>query len=98
MNTLMTSKENDEMASTGEVWSLRLPPEDRQKIDAIAARLDRSRHWVLKRIIEAALKSYDEEDALIRQRLELSERPDAEFIDHDEAMARIEAMLNENPQ
>src|SRR6266516_3723437 len=97
MNTPMTTKENDDM-SASEVWSLRLPPEDRQRIDAIAARLDRSRHWVLKRIIEVALKSYDEEDALIRRRLELSERSDAEFIDHEEAMARIEAMLNEQPQ
>jgi predicted transcriptional regulator len=94
----MVHKENDDMATTGEVWSLRLPPEDRQKIDAIAKRLERSRHWVVKRIIETALKSYDEEDALVRTRLELSERPDAEFIDHDEAMGRIEAMLSGNAQ
>jgi predicted transcriptional regulator len=77
---------------------LRLPLEDREKIDAIAARLDRTRHWVLKRIIETALKSYDEEDTLIRKRLEMSERPDAEFIDHDEAMAKIEAMLDGKSQ
>ena len=86
------------MAATSEVWSLRLPPEDRQKIDAIAKRLDRSRHWVLKRIIEAALERYDEEDALVRKRLEMAGRPDAQFIDHEDAMATIEALLNENTQ
>jgi predicted transcriptional regulator len=93
----MPNKENDDMPAS-EVWSLRLPPEERQKIDEIAQRLERSRHWVLKRIIETALKNYHEEDALVLKRLELSERPDAEFIDHDEAMGRIEAILNENPQ
>src|SRR5881409_564266 len=97
MNTPMTTKENDDM-SASEVWSLRLPLEDRQKIDAIATRLERSRHWVLKRIIEAALASYEEEDALVLKRIEMSERPDAEFIDHDEAMGRIEAMLTEHSQ
>lgn len=86
------------MASTGEVWSLRLPPEARQKIDEIAGKLDRSRHWLLKSIIESYLKHYAEEEAIIRERLALSERSDAEFIDHEVAMASIEALLNEKPQ
>jgi predicted transcriptional regulator len=94
----MPNKENNDMPAASEVWSLRLPPEERQKIDEIAKRLERSRHWVLKRIIETALKSYEEEDALVRKRLALSERSDAFFIDHEEAMGRIEAMLSEKPQ
>jgi predicted transcriptional regulator len=94
----MGTKEHDEMTGTSEVWSLRLPAEAREKIDEIAGKLDRSRHWLLKSIIEDYLKHYAAEEALIRERLALSERPDAEFIPHDEAMAEIEAILNAKSQ
>lgn len=45
--------------------SVRMPPEQMERLNKIAATLDRSRNWVINRAVEAYLRQQDELRAMI---------------------------------
>ena len=81
------------MPSTNENLSIRLPVEKREKLDSIAASIDRSRNWLINEIVDEYLAEYDQQTTLIQQRLERAEKGGT-FRPHDEAMRRIEDRIN----
>lgn len=80
------------MPSATENVTVRMRPEVSQKLEKIAAHLDRSRNWLINQAIEHYLDLHDWQTARIRERLKEAERG-GEFIPHDEVMARIAATI-----
>lgn len=72
--------------------SVRIDEATRQRLDALAASLDRSRSWV----INDALKRYLEQHEWMIKAIEMAiEEADSggDFVPHDEVMAKLEARI-----
>lgn len=80
------------MPTTIENVTVRMRPEVAQKLEKIAAHLDRSRNWLINQAIERYLELHDWQTARIRERLQEAERG-GELRPHDEVMARLAATI-----
>ena len=72
--------------------SVRIDEATRQRLDALAASLDRSRSW----LINDALKRYIEQHDWMTEAIEIAvEEADegSDFVSHDEVMAKLEARI-----
>ena len=81
------------MPTPNENLSIRLPSDKREKLDSIAASIDRSRNWLINEIVDDYLAEYDRQTAIIQQRLERAENGGT-FHSHDDVMQRIAARIN----
>jgi predicted transcriptional regulator len=82
------------MPRTTENMSVRIAPETRERLDRIAASLERSRNWLIAEAIEQYLDLYQQHTELIEERLQKAESGEGRFVPHDEVMDRIEAKIN----
>jgi predicted transcriptional regulator len=82
------------MPRTTENMSVRITPEMRERLDRIAASLERSRNWLVAEAIAQYLDLYQWQTELIEERLNKAESGEGHFVSHDEAMDRIEAKIN----
>jgi predicted transcriptional regulator len=71
--------------------SVRVPPELLEKLDKIAATLERSRSWVLLHAFQEYLKGEGDEILGIHEGLEASAR--GETYDSEEVMAEMRAIV-----
>ncbi len=72
--------------------SVRIDEATRQRLDALATSLDRSRSW----LINDALKRYLEQHEWMTEAIEIAvEEADqgGDFVPHDEVMAKLEAKI-----
>jgi predicted transcriptional regulator len=74
--------------------SVRLDDDLANKLDALAAAMDRPKAW----LIEQAIKSYVEEQSwqvlAIREAMEDYRSGNAELVPHEQVMERLEAKIN----
>lgn len=82
------------MSRTTENMSVRITPETRERLDRIAASLDRSRNWLVAEAIEQYLDLYQWQTELIETRLQKAESGEAHVVPHADVMDRIEAKIN----
>jgi predicted transcriptional regulator len=71
--------------------SLRLPADLLDKLDKIAAALDRPRSWVLVHAFKEYLKQEGEEILDVQEGIEALDRGDS--VDFDDAMAEMRAII-----
>lgn len=62
--------------------SIRVNPETLARIDEIAAKLDRSRNWVVSDMLQSSVDTYEQQVALLEQRLHEAESDTAQFVPH----------------
>ncbi len=62
--------------------SIRLNAETLARIDELAAKLDRSRNWVVSDMLQSSVNAYEEQVALLEQRLHEAEGGTATLIPH----------------
>ena len=62
--------------------SIRLNAETLARIDELAAKLDRSRDWVVRDMLQSSVEAYEQQVALIEQRLHEAESGTAPLIPH----------------
>ncbi|MDQ5853515.1 MAG: ribbon-helix-helix protein, CopG family [Chloroflexota bacterium] len=62
--------------------SIRLNAETLARIDELAAKLDRSRNWVVSDMLQSSVDAYEEQIALLEQRLQEAESGTVPFIPH----------------
>ena len=85
------------MSRPTENVTVRMPAETTERLERIAARLDRSRSWVINQAIEHYLEVYDWQTARITERLAQAE-DGGQFVPHEEAMQRLEGKLSTPPK
>jgi predicted transcriptional regulator len=71
--------------------SLRMPADVVERLDKVAAVLERPRSWVILRAIRQYLADEGQEVLDVQEGIEEAER--GEVVDFDEAMARFEEIL-----
>ncbi len=62
--------------------SIRLNAETLARIDELAAKLDRSRNWVVSDMLQSSVDAYEQQIALLEQRLHEAESGTAPLIPH----------------
>ena len=62
--------------------SIRLNAETLARIDELAAKLDRSRNWVVSDMLQRSVDAYEQQVALLEQRLHEAENGPAPLIPH----------------
>jgi predicted transcriptional regulator len=82
------------MSRTTENMSVRITPETRERLDRIAASLDRSRNWLVAEAIDHYLDLYQWQTELIEDRLQKAESGEGHVTPHAEVMDRLEAKMN----
>jgi predicted transcriptional regulator len=95
---MVTNPEKDQLDMTSAAmksFSVKLPDETREELDLYAQLLERSRNWVINEAVKQFLEVQRAQIALIKERVQEANRPDAEFISHEQVMADVEALLNE---
>ncbi len=75
--------------------SIRLPDELSNRVDKLAAALERPRSWVIERAIAAYLDDQEWQVAKIREALDDVRAGTARLIPHDEVVAHLDAMIEE---
>jgi predicted transcriptional regulator len=80
------------MPHVTESVTVRMRPGVSQKLEKIAAHLDRSRNWLINQAIEHYLDLHDWQTARIRERLKEAERGGV-FVPHAEVMEHIAATI-----
>ncbi len=75
---------------TTENITVRMPPEQQEKLTAIAAELDRSRNWVINQAIENYLDVYAWQSAKIRERLKEAHKG-GKFVSGSEISKLVES-------
>ena len=71
--------------------SVRLPADLLEKLDKIAAALERSRSWVLMHAFREYLKEEGAEILDVQEGIEAMDR--GEFVDFDDAIAEMKAII-----
>jgi predicted transcriptional regulator len=80
-------------ASTGSPVPLQVSEDLVRRLDRVAQALDRSRSWVVSRALRLYLDEHEEEILLTAQGLAELDR--GEGVDFDEAMASVEAIIEQ---
>jgi len=84
------------MAQTDtKVVTAHLPRPLAEKIDEVAARLDRSRGWIMKQALTAWLEQEDERDRLTREGL--ADVNAGNIIDHQAVQAWADSLGTDHP-
>lgn len=74
--------------------SVRLPREKKQKLEKIAAIMDRTRNWVIADAIDQYLDVYEWQTKYIKEQLRLVKSGKAKLIPNEEVMADLKAHLD----
>ncbi|WP_429885956.1 CopG family ribbon-helix-helix protein [Geoalkalibacter halelectricus] len=77
------------------VFTAHLPIPLAEKIDQMAARLDRSRGWIMKQALSAWVEQEEERSRLTREAL--AEVDDGSVIDHQAVQAWAESLSTDKP-
>jgi predicted transcriptional regulator len=75
--------------------SIRLPNELSDRVDNLAAALERPRSWVIERAIAVYLDDQEWQVAKIRAALDDVRAGTATFIPHDQVVAHLDAMIEQ---
>jgi len=75
--------------------SIRLPGELSDRVDRLAAVLERPRSWVIERAIAAYLDDQEWQVAKIREALDDVRSGTAKFIPHHEVIAHMDATIEQ---
>jgi predicted transcriptional regulator len=62
--------------------SIRVNAETLARIDELAAKLDRSRNWVVRDMLQSSVDAYEQQVAVLEQRLQEAESGAATLIPH----------------
>ena len=62
--------------------SIRVNPETLARIDELAAKLDRSRNWVVSDMLQRSVDAYEQQVAVLEQRLHEADSGTANLIPH----------------
>ena len=62
--------------------SIRVNAETLARIDELAAKLDRSRNWIVSDMLQSSVDAYEQQVALLEQRLHEAENGTAILIPH----------------
>jgi len=62
--------------------SIRVNAETLARIDELAAKLDRSRNWIVSDMLQSSVEAYEQQVALLEQRLHEAESGTASLIPH----------------
>ena len=79
------------MASNSGRMSLSVSPETQEKLDALAAHLDRSRNWVVNQAIDQYLDLYEWQKEKIQARLDRANSGTATFHSSQDVDAVIDS-------
>lgn len=66
-----------------------------EKVDQLAARLERSRGWIMKQALSAWVEQEEERDRLTREAL--AEVDAGQVIDHQNVQAWADSLATDNP-
>ncbi|MDO3380116.1 CopG family ribbon-helix-helix protein [Geoalkalibacter halelectricus] len=77
------------------VFTAHLPIPLAEKIDQMAARLDRSRGWIMKQALSAWVEQEEERSRLTREAL--ADVDDGSVIDHQAVQAWAESLSTDKP-
>jgi len=75
------------------VFTVRIPPEKQQQLDALAQALDRSRNWVVSNAIDQYLDVQTWQIAQIQYGIEEADR--GELVPHADVMAEARAKIRQ---
>lgn len=75
--------------------SIRLSDNLTERVDRLAAALDRPRSWIIERAIATYLEDQEWQVAKIREALDDVRAGTAKFIPHDQVVAHVDAMIEE---
>ena len=79
--------------SNSQVLTTRVSKDIADQLDAVAARLDRPRAWVIKRALENYLQKQEEMAAFIQEGIDSADR--GELIPHEQVVEWMEAKIAE---
>lgn len=73
--------------------TVRVKPETRKRLDALARVTRRSKSFVIEEALEQYLAVNEWQIQGIQEALATADSPDAEWVDHDEVVADLEARV-----
>ena len=86
------------MTQTINTFPVSLPTNLREELDRVAKNTERSRDELATEAIKNYLDLYYWQAARIKERMELDKNGQTTYIDHEEAMAQVEVILNKQRQ
>ena len=73
--------------------SVRIPVEDKNRLDSLAQATERSRAYLAAKAIEEYLNIQEWQIQAIQEAVREADSPTAEFIEHDEVVKRVKKMV-----
>ncbi|MCK5058767.1 MAG: ribbon-helix-helix protein, CopG family [Candidatus Aminicenantes bacterium] len=73
--------------------TVRLPVEDKNRLDSLAIATERSRAYLAAKAIEEYLNLQEWQIQAIQEAVREADSPNAEFVEHDEIVGRVKKMV-----